>query len=60
MGTILSITNPDGTIYSEGHEILISTGEMTRTLFKDWGSMVLMAFLRDHDSYFSAPCGGLS
>jgi hypothetical protein len=34
MGTMLSITNPDGAIYSKGHEILTSTGEMTRTHFK--------------------------
>jgi hypothetical protein len=50
---MLSITNPDGTIYSKGQGTLTSTatGEMTTTFFKDcvFGSDGIM---RDHGSCF--------
>ena len=54
MGTLWSITNPDGTRYSEGHGILTSTatGEMATYTFQAIGQYGSDGKLRNHGSVF--------
>lgn len=54
MGTLWSITNPDGTSYSEGKGILTSTatGEMATYTFQAIGQYGPDGKLRDHGSVF--------
>jgi hypothetical protein len=54
MGTLWSITNPDGTRYSEGQGILttITTGEMTTYTFQAIGQYGSDGKLRNHGSVF--------
>jgi hypothetical protein len=54
MGTMWSVTNPEGIIYSEGQGILISiaTGEMATYTFQGLGQYGTDGTLRNHGSYF--------
>jgi hypothetical protein len=54
MGTLWSITNPDGTVYSEGQGILTSTttGEMATYTFKAIGQNGPDGKLRNHGAIF--------
>jgi hypothetical protein len=54
MGTLWSITNPDGTRYSEGQGILttITTGEMATYTFQAIGQYGSDGKLRNHGSVF--------
>ena len=54
MGTVWSITNPDGTTYSEGQGILTSTatGEMATYTFQAIGQYGPDGKLRNHGSVF--------
>lgn len=54
MGTVWSITNPDGTTYSEGQGILtsIATGEMATYTFQAIGQYGPDGKLRNHGSVF--------
>ena len=54
MGTVWSITNPDGIIYGEGKGILISTatGEMVTYTFQSVGQYGSDGKLRNHGSIF--------
>jgi hypothetical protein len=54
MGTLWSITNPDGTVYSEGQGILTSTttGEMATYTFKAIGQNGPDGKLRNHGTVF--------
>jgi hypothetical protein len=54
MGTVWSITNPDGTIYGEGKGILTSkaTGEMATYTFQSVGQYGSDGKLRNHGSIF--------
>lgn len=57
MGTLWSITNPDGTVYSEGQGILTSmvTGEMATYTFQAIGQYGSDDKLRNHGSvYFNS------
>jgi hypothetical protein len=63
MGTMLSTTHPNGTVYSEGQGILTSaaTGEMAMYNFQGLGQYGSDGTLRNHGSYFfksSIPTGG--
>jgi hypothetical protein len=54
MGTMWSVTNPDGTIYSEGQGILTSTatGATATYTFQGLGQYDSDGTLRNHGSYF--------
>jgi hypothetical protein len=54
MGTMWSVTNPDGTIYSEGQGILTSsaTGNMATYTFQGVGKYSSDGTLRNRGSYF--------
>jgi hypothetical protein len=53
MGTMWSITNPDGAIYSEGQGILTSTAtNMATYTFRGVGQYDSDGTLRNHGSYF--------
>jgi hypothetical protein len=54
MGTMWSVTNPDGTIYSEGQGILTSsaTGNMATYTFQGVGKYSSDGTLRNQGSYF--------